>query len=93
LLGCVPRHPSGLLFSSPRDRMWTQPSHHRYWSLLRRFAGHPGFDFYELRRAAATMLLERGDTPSDVAHQLGHAHLPADDVLKRSRPRTRCCRG
>ncbi len=68
----VSRHPSGLLFASPRDRMWTQPSHHRYWSLLRRFAGRPGMDFYELRHAAATMLLERGVTPWDVAQQLGH---------------------
>jgi integrase len=68
----VPVHPSGLLFTSPRDRMWTQPSHHRYWSNLRKLANRPGFDFYELRHAAATMLLERGVTPWDVAQQLGH---------------------
>jgi integrase len=71
-LAAVPAHPSGLLFTSPRDRMWTQPSHHRYWHLLRRFAGRPGLDFYELRHAAATMLLERGMVESDVAEQLGH---------------------
>jgi integrase len=29
-------------------------------------------DFYELRHCAATMLLERGMTPWDVAIQLGH---------------------
>jgi integrase len=69
----VPVHLSGLLFTSPADRMWTQPLHHRYWSLLRRFAKRPGFDFYELRHAAATMLLERGVTPWDVAVQLGHS--------------------
>jgi integrase len=68
----VPRHPSGLLFTSPAGRMWTQPSHHRYWSRLRLIANRPGFDFYELRHAAATMLLERGVTPWDVAVQLGH---------------------
>jgi integrase len=71
-LGDVPLHPSGLLFTSPRDRMWTQPAHHRYWSNLRKLADRPGFDFYELRHAAATMLLERGVTPWDVAQQLGH---------------------
>ena len=32
----------------------------------------PGMDYYELRDAAATMLLERGVTPWDVAIQLGH---------------------
>lgn len=73
--------PSGLLFTSPRGRMWTQSSHHRYWSTVRREANRPGFDFYELRHAAATMLLERGATPWDVAIQLGHTdggHLVMD---------------
>jgi integrase len=41
----VPAHRSGLLFSSPAERMWTQPSHHRYWSRLRLVANRPGFDF------------------------------------------------
>jgi integrase len=68
----VPPHPSGLLFTSPTDRMWTQPLHHRYWSLLRRFAKRPGFAFHGLRHTAATLLLERGVTPWDVAIQLGH---------------------
>lgn len=68
----VPVHPSGLLFSSPEDKMWTQPLHHRYWSMLRRFGKRPHFDFYGLRHTAATLLLERGVTPWDVAIQLGH---------------------
>jgi integrase len=68
----VPPHSSGLLFTSPADRMWTQPSHHRYWSRLRLVAGRPGWDFYALRHTAATFLLERGVTPWDVAVQLGH---------------------
>jgi integrase len=34
--------------------------------------GRAGPDFYELRHCAATMLLERGMTPWDVAVQLGH---------------------
>jgi integrase len=68
----VPPHRSSWLFTSPTDCQWTQPLHYRYWSLLRRFANRPGMDFYELRHAAATMLLERGATPWDVAQQLGH---------------------
>lgn len=68
----VPAHPSGLLFTTPGDRQWTQPSNHRYWKLLRTLAGHAGLDFYELRHCAATMLLERGVSPWDVAIQLGH---------------------
>lgn len=68
----VPPHSSGLLFESPGGRMWSQSSHHRYWARLRLIANRPGFDFYELRHAAATMLLERGVTPWDVAVQLGH---------------------
>ena len=42
------------------------------WSWLRKLANRPGLDFYELRHCAATMLLERGATPWDVAQQLGH---------------------
>ena len=52
--------------------MWRQHTHHRYWSWLRKLANRPGLDFYELRHCAATMLLERGATPWDVAQQLGH---------------------
>lgn len=68
----VPHHDNGLLFTSPAGKRWTQSSHHRYWARLRTLANRPGFDFYELRHAAATMLLERGMTPWDVAKQLGH---------------------
>jgi integrase len=56
----VSAHPSGLLFSSPMDAMWRQATHHRYWSLLRRFAKRPGFDFYGLRHTAATLLARPG---------------------------------
>jgi hypothetical protein len=71
-LRSVAEHRSGLLFSSPRDRMWRQHTHHRYWSWLRKLANRPGLDFYELSHCAATMLLERGATRWDVAQQLGH---------------------
>jgi integrase len=68
----VPVHPSGILFSSPRDRLWKQNAHHYYWARLCGLANREGFDFYELRHCAATMMLERGATPWDVAQQLGH---------------------
>ncbi|HEV2058196.1 MAG TPA: site-specific integrase [Solirubrobacteraceae bacterium] len=68
----LPRNASGLLFESPRGQMWRQPSHHHRWKVVRSMAGRPGLDFYELRHCAATMLLERGMTPWDVAIQLGH---------------------
>lgn len=68
----LPRTPSGLLFESRRACMWRQASHHYCWNMVRTLAGRPGLDFYELRHCAATMLLERGMTPWDVAIQLGH---------------------
>jgi integrase len=69
----VPHHPSGLLFVTPSGKRWSTTSHHYYWKRLVGLAGRPGFDFYELRHACATMMLERGATPSDVAQQLGHS--------------------
>jgi integrase len=68
----VAPHPSGLLFTSPQGCRWKKDTHYLYWSMLRKLANRPGLDFYELRHAAATMLLERGATPWDVAQQLGH---------------------
>lgn len=53
----------GVAVTSPRDRMWTQPSQHRCWAMLRKLADRPGLDFYELRHGAATMLVERGTYP------------------------------
>jgi integrase len=68
----LPPNASGLLFESRRGQMWRQPSHHHCWKVVRAMAGRPGLDFYELRHCAATMLLERGISPWDVAVQLGH---------------------
>jgi integrase len=68
----LPPNASGLLFESPRGQMWRQPSHHHRWKVVRSMAGRPAMNFHELRHCAATMLLERGMTPSDVAVQLGH---------------------
>ena len=68
----VPHHPSGLLFESPLGRPWTASQNHRYWTRLRLIANRPKMAFYELRHACASMLLERGVTPWDIAIQLGH---------------------
>jgi integrase len=70
-LSDVPEHPSGLLFVTPSGKQWTASLHHRYWTKLRLLADRRGFDLYELRHCAATMLLERGVTPWDTATQLG----------------------
>jgi integrase len=69
----APTNLPGLLFVTPAGRMFTQSVHHRYWSRLRLLANRPGLEFYDLRHAAAPMLLERGVTPWDVAVQLGHS--------------------
>ena len=68
----VPHHPSGLLFETPTGCQWTASLHHRYWVKMRLLANRPKMAFYELRHASATMLLERGAPPWDVAIQLGH---------------------
>ena len=68
----VPHHASGLLFETPTGCQWTASLHHRYWVKMRLLANRPKMAFYELRHASATMLLERGAPPWDVAIQLGH---------------------
>lgn len=68
----LPLNVSGLLFESPRGKPWTTGSHGYYWRRLRLLADRPGLVFYELRHCAATLLLERGVSPWDVAIQLGH---------------------
>ena len=42
------------------------------WHSIREAFGRPEMDFYELRHAGATLLLERGVEPEDVAWQMGH---------------------
>ncbi len=68
----LPLTSSGLLFETPRGKPWTTGSHSYYWRRLRLIADRPGLAFYELRHCAATLLLERGVSPWDVAIQLGH---------------------
>ena len=68
----VPEHVSGLMFETPTGKPWKAGLHNRFWTRLRLLANRPGMDFCCLRHCAATMLLERGSTPWDVAIQLGH---------------------
>lgn len=61
------------LFSLPNSRnLMMREGLYRYWNPTRIAFGRPGMDFYELRHAGATLFLERGVTPEDVAYQLGH---------------------
>jgi integrase len=60
------------VFLTPRGRRFAKGAIHRYFSVVRAAFGRPNLDFYELRHACATLLLERGLSPEDVAIQLGH---------------------
>jgi integrase len=61
-----------LLFVTPRGKQFTKGTLRYWWAQVRQAAGRPDMEFYELRHACATLLLERGLTPADVAIQLGH---------------------
>lgn len=61
------------VFVTPRGRRFTKGSIHRYFVPVRAAFGKPKLQFHELRHACATLLLERGLSPADVALQLGHS--------------------
>jgi|tagenome__1003787_1003787.scaffolds.fasta_scaffold20985752_1 integrase len=60
------------VFLTPRSRRFGKGAIHRYFAPVRAAFGRPKLQFYELRHACATLLLERGLAPEDVAVQLGH---------------------
>ena len=63
------------IFHTVQGRRLSKSSLWYAWRPVRiawRAAGHRDLDLYELRHAAATMLLERGVAHADVAVQLGH---------------------
>jgi integrase len=60
------------VFLTPRARRFNKGSFHRYFVAVRAAFGRPELTPYELRHACATLLLERGLTPEDVAAHLGH---------------------
>jgi integrase len=60
------------IFLTKRGTHFRRSSFASYWSPVRAAYGRPDMDFYDLRHAAATHLLELGLSPSDVGYQLGH---------------------
>ncbi len=60
------------VFVTPRGKRFGKGAIHRYFAPVRAAYGKPKMEFHELRHACATLLLERGLTPEDVALQLGH---------------------
>jgi integrase len=63
------------VFHAPRGRRLSKGSLHYLWRPVAaawRASGGRDIDLYDLRHAAATLYLERGLTPADVAVQLGH---------------------
>jgi len=60
------------LFQQQGGQHFRKAALYRLWRPLREAFGHPDMDFYELRHAGATLLLEHGVEPEDVAWQMGH---------------------
>jgi integrase len=60
------------VFVTPRGRRFGKGAIHRYFVPVRAAFGRPKLQFYSLRHSCATLLLERGISPEDVAIQLGH---------------------
>lgn len=61
------------VFTTPRGSRFSKSSL-RYWFMQVRVAwGQPEFEFYALRHACATMLMERGADVADIAQHLGHS--------------------
>ena len=74
-LDALPRNLDGYVFHTVRGRPFSKATLWYVWRPVAaawRSAGHDDLDLYELRHAAATMLLERGVAHADVAVQLGH---------------------
>jgi integrase len=61
------------VFTTKRGNRFSKASLSYYFNPVRAAAGRPRLQPYELRHACATMLMERGVDPADVAQQLGHS--------------------
>lgn len=74
-LAQLPEPLDGYLFHTRRGRRLSKSNLHYLWRPIaaawRERGGRP-LQMYDLRHAAATLFLERGVTPADVAVQLGH---------------------
>jgi len=76
-LGVVPRplNQEDTIFHTPRGKRLTKGTLAYLWRPIVaawRARGGRDLDLHELRHACATLLLERGLAPADVAVQLGH---------------------
>jgi integrase len=80
-LARMPRSLHGeFLFVPPRGQHFRKSTLYYYWGPVRIAAKRQGMDWYDMRHAAATLLLERGVEPEDVAWQLGHTD--AGDLVR-----------
>lgn len=77
-------HVAPLVFATKRGKPMTHRNHHFYWDPVRKafYAQLPAarkpivgedLDFYELRHYYGSWLADRGASPYDIAHELGHA--------------------
>jgi len=66
--------PKDLLFRTTQGAKFnTKSKWSYYWDPIRQKVGLNGMDVYELRHYCATILLNNGAMPEDIALQLGHS--------------------
>jgi integrase len=61
------------VFTTKTGRRFNKGHLARYFEPVRAAFGRPRLQPYELRHACATMLMDRGVDPADIAQQLGHS--------------------
>jgi integrase len=70
----VPRNLDGFVFHTRTGKRYTDRTHHYYWSQVRLSMDPPmpKLAFHELRHFCGSYMADKGATPRDIAHQLGH---------------------
>jgi len=71
----IPRQlasPGEIVFRTSRLCLFSLSKLHYYWNPIRAAFGKPEMDFYELRHYCATLMLENGVAPADLALHFGH---------------------
>jgi integrase len=73
-LRLVPESADGIVFHTRTGRRYTERIHHYYWSQVRSSIDPPLPDlaFHELRHFCGSYMADKGASPRDIAHQLGH---------------------
>jgi len=67
-------HADDLLFRTVKGTAFnTKSKWTYYWDPIRKCAGLGSMDVYELRHYCATMLIDNGAAPEDIARQFGHS--------------------